>query len=165
MVDAFKERAMSQCVIQGVFTDTGRAAIAQSMLGPLVRPPYNETYFTYFKIGTGGYLLGPGGSKQPKTPDPSLTDIESDSVSGLFEYEKTLTASDLSLEVDGTITYAKLRCFLDYTEANDDGSGNSPEFFEIGIFDPNNVMLIYATFPGETKNASKTLNHIIKANF
>jgi hypothetical protein len=135
------------------------------MLGPLVRPPYNETYFKYYKIGEGGYQLGPGGSKQPKTPDPSLIDIEADSVSGLFAYDKDLTATDLSIEVDGSITYAKLRCFLDYSEANDDGFGDPPEFFEIGIFDPNDVMLIYATFPGETKNASKTLNHIIKANF
>jgi hypothetical protein len=156
---------MSQCVIQGVFTDVGRAANAQSMLGPLVRPPYHESYFSYYKIGEGGYQLGPGGSKQPKTPDPSRIDLESVTTPGLFTFQKSLTAADLSIEVDGTITYAVARCFLDYTEANDNGSGGYPEFFEIGIFDANNVMLIYATFPGETKNASKTLNHIIKANF
>ena len=156
---------MSDCVIQGVFTDAGRDALAKSMLGPLVRSPYFETYFTYFKIGEGGYQLGPGGSKQPKTPEPDRTDLESVSTPGLYTFQKTLIAGDLTIEVDGTITYAKVRCFVNYGEANDNGFGQYPEFFELGLFDAQGVMLIYATFPGETKNPSKTLNHYIKANF
>jgi hypothetical protein len=156
---------MSECIIQGVFTDIGRAAVAKSMLGPLVRPPYAECYFKYFKIGEGGYQLGPGGSKQPKTPDPTLEDVESQGSSTLYTFTKDLIASDLTIEIIDGITYANVRCFVNYAEANDNGHGVSPEFFELGIFDVNDVMLIYATFSGETKNAAKTLNHLINANF
>jgi hypothetical protein len=156
---------MANCALQGVVTDVGRAAMAQSILGPLVRPPYAESYFKYFKIGEGGFILGPGGSKQPKTPDPSLTDLESASNPTLFTFQKDFVAGDLSVVIDSSIYYANVRAFLDYSEANDDGFGNYPEFFEIGLFDANDVMLVYATIPGETKNSSKTLNHYLNINF
>lgn len=156
---------MATGVIQGVWTDVGRQAMAQGVLGPLVRPPYKETFFKYFKIGEGGFVLGAGGSKSPKTPDPSLTDLESVSDTALYTFQKDFTAAELSYELDGSVPFAVAKAFLDFTEGNDDGMGESPEYFEIGIFDENDVMLIYATIPGETKNPSKTLNHIVKANF
>lgn len=155
---------MVDCTLQGVFTDIGRAALAKSFLGPLKRPLYAESYAKYFKIGVRGYQLGPGGTKQPKTPDPSLSDIESVTL-GAYYFTKDFTVDDLDINIDGSITYAKITAFLDYSEGDDDGTGNSPEFFEVGIFDDQDVMLIYATMPGETKNASKTLNHIINVNF
>lgn len=152
-------------VIQGVATDNGRIAMAQSILGPLVRPPYSQTYVKYFKIGTGGYIAGPGGTKTPKTPVGNETDLDSASDPNEFTYQKDLTASELSYELCEGIPYAVLKAFLNFTEANDDGTGNSPEFFEIGFFDEQDVLLFYTTMPGETKNASKTLNHYIYINF
>lgn len=156
---------MAECTIQGVFTDVGRIAVAQHILGPLVRPPYAQTYFKYFKIGEGGFILGGGGTKTPKTPDPTLTDVESESDPSLYTFQKDFVASNLTYELDSGIPYAVVQVFLDYSEANDDGFGNNPEFFEIGLFDDNDVMLAYATIPGETKNASKTLNHTIRISF
>jgi hypothetical protein len=152
-------------IIQGVFTNVGREAMAKSILGPLVRPPYAESYFKYFKIGTGGYILGPGGGKIAKTPDPARTDLESVLNPSMFTFQKDFVANDLTYFLDLDVPFAIAKCFLEFGEANDDGFGQSPEFFEIGIFDANDVMLVYATFPGETKNGAKTLNHIIKCNF
>lgn len=155
----------SSGVIQGVTTDNGRTAMAQSILGPLLQPPYDPTYVKYFKIGTGGYILGPGGTKVPKTPSESQEDLDSESNPNEFTFQKDLTVSDLSFEFCDGIAYAVLRAFLDLSEANDDGTGAAPEFFEIGFFDPQDVLLFYTTIPGETKNASKTLNHFIYVNF
>lgn len=152
-------------VIQGVVTDAGRIALAQSILGPLVRPPYEQTFGKYFKIGEGGFVSGPGGSKSPKTPVGNETDVESESDSNLFTFQKDFTASDLTYELCDGVPYAVFRVFINFGEANDDGFGNPPEFFEIGIFDEQDVMLAYTTFPGETKNGSKTLNHFVYINF
>lgn len=152
-------------VIQGVFTDVGRIALAQSVLGPLVRPPFSESFGKYFKIGEGGFISGPGGSKTPKTPVGNETDLESESNPNLFTFQKEFSATDLSFELCEGIPYAVFRVFVDFSEANDDGFGGSPEFFEIGIFDEQNVLLAYTTMPGETKNGAKTLNHFIYVNF
>lgn len=152
-------------LIQGVFTDAGREAFAKSFLGPLKRPPYGESYAKYFKIGEGGYILGPGGTKQPKTPDPSRTDLESESDPTLYTFQKNLIVADLNFQICDSVPFAVVRTFLDYSEGNDDGFGSNPEFFELGIFDEQDVMLFYATMPGETKNAAKTLNHFIHINF
>lgn len=152
-------------LIQGVTTDVGRIAIAKSMLGPLVRPPYAQSFAKYFKIGTGGYIAGPGGTKTPKTPVGNETDLEAAGDPSLFVYQKDFVAADLTYELCSGIPYAVCRAYLEYSEANDDGFGNTPEFFEIGIFDEQDVMLFYATFPGETKTGSKTLNHYIYVSF
>lgn len=47
-------------------------------------------------------------------------------------------------------------------EANADQLLNSPEFYELGLFDDNGVMLVYMTFPVETKTGAVQLNHIIE---
>ena len=152
-------------VLQGVTTDAGRVALAQHVLGPLVRPPFAESYGKYFKIGTGGFLLGPGGTKSPKTPDPSLTDVEAATLVGGYFFQRDFAVADLDFDICEGVPFAIFRVFLDFTDANDDGFGNAPEFFEIGIFDPQDVMLFYTTFPGETKNPAKSLNHFVYVNF
>lgn len=41
----------------------------------------------------------------------------------------------------------------------------SPEFFELGVFDANNVMMFHMTFPLESKTGAVQLNHIIELIF
>lgn len=50
-------------------------------------------------------------------------------------------------------------------EANANQLLATPEFFEIGIFDANNVMMVHMTFPLESKTGAVQLNHIIELIF
>lgn len=164
-------------IIQAIMTNDGHAALAKSFGGPSGGFAYS--YGMYFKIGTGAWV-SVGGQQQPVTPDPALHDIQA-ATSGIYWYRKTFQPSDLLFVSPATMQF---RAFLDLTQANgnplnepdtpthQDGPKNSstlgaaaPIFFEIGIFDANDVMVGYATFPGETKLDTKTLNHLISVNF
>ena len=82
----------------------------------------------------------------------------------LFTFRKALLAADVTLfsslpaitEIDAIVLAA---------EANLDQLGNPPEFFEVGIFDANGVMIAYITFDLETKTGAVQLNHIIQIVF
>lgn len=164
-------------IIQAILTDDGREALAKSFGG--VSGGFDWSYGVYFKIGTAGYV-DTGMDLEPVTPDPALSDIQS-GVSGVFWYRKTFDPSDILFISPATIQF---RCFLDLEEsngdiseepdtpANQDGPKNSgslasqaPKFFEIGVFDAQNKMVGYGTFPAETKLDTKTLNHLVNFNF
>jgi hypothetical protein len=163
--------------IQAVLTNTGRAAIAKSFGGP--SGSFSWSYGQYFKIGTAAHTEV-SGQDQPLPPNAALTDIQS-VTSGVFYYQKTYQPADILFINPATVQF---RCFLDLANANGDTgiepdtspgidgpkgsaslSGNAPVFFELGIFDLQNVMVAYGTFPGETKLATKTLNHLVSINF
>lgn len=82
----------------------------------------------------------------------------------LFTFRKTLLAADVTLfsslpaitEIDAIVLAA---------EANSDQLATPPEFFEMGIFDANGVMVAYLTFDLETKTSGVQLNHIIQVVF
>ena len=59
-----------------------------------------------------------------------------------------------------------MTCFLDFGEFNDDGNGNDPEIYEIGLFNSDAEMVAYGTFPTVIKNAgvSRTFTVKIAAN-
>ena len=164
-------------VIQSLMTIGGRAALAQSFGGP--SGGFLYSYGSYFKIGTAGWQSTPQGN-QPQNPNAAYTDVQS-VVSGVFYYRQTFQGTDILFVSPFTIQF---RCLLDVnsangnpmlepdTAANMDGpknssslSGNAPIFYEVGIFDENNVMVAYGTFPGETKLNTKTLNHLVNFNF
>jgi len=164
-------------IIQAIITDDGREALAKSFGG--VSGGFDWSYGNYFKIGTGAFF-DTGIDLEPVTPDPSLSDIQS-VVSGIFWYRKTFEPSDILFISPATIQF---RCFLDLEEANgdiseeadtlpnQDGPKNSaslgsaaPKFFEIGVFDKQDKMVGYGTFPAETKLNTKTLNHLVNFNF
>ena len=166
-------------IIQAIVTTDGRVALAKSFGGPIgVSGGYQWSYGKYFKIGTGGYH-DTGTILEPVTPDPALHDIQA-ATSGIFWYKKTFQTSDFLFVAPATMQF---RCFLDLTEANGDGSepntgdsldgpkqsstlgGQPPTFFELGIFDNQDVMVAYGTFPSETKLDNKTLNHLVNINF
>lgn len=163
--------------IQAVMTNVGREALAKSFGGP--SGSYLYSYGKLFKIGTAGWQQGVG-VHEPQNPNPSYVDIQS-IVSGVFYYQKTFQPADILFVSPFTIQF---RCYLDLGEANgnsmvepdtgasQDGpknssslSGNTPVLFEIGLFDSNDVMVAYGTFPGETKLNTKTLNHLVNINF
>jgi hypothetical protein len=166
-------------VIQAVLTNGGRAALAKSFGGP--SGPFQWSYGKYFKIGTAMHQ-SVSGQDQPIPPNAAFTDIQSVSgTSGVFWYRKTFQSPDIFFINPGTIQF---RCFLDLPDANGDSfiepntavnvDGpklssptfvSPPIFFEIGVFDANDVMIAYGTFPAETKLNAKALNSLVNVNF
>lgn len=144
-------------VLTGVMTNKGRETLAKSFgnVGG-----YSLSRAAKFVFGEGGFELI-GGLKQAKVPNPALTDIEADGIS-LYRFEKLFVAADVAFIAPSTIEF---RCKLDPTEANDDGTGDSPEFFELGLFDDSNNLIVYATFDAQTKTATKSLITYIQCPF
>ncbi len=162
---------------QAVITNDGHDALAKSFGGP--SGGFQWSFGQYFKLGTGGFIIV-SGCMQPANPDPTLHDIVA-STSGLFWYRKSFTPSDFLFISPGGI---QVRCFLDTPQGNGnaglepdtpnnvDGpknsaqlAGNAPTYLEVGIFDLQDVMVAYGTFPGETKLSTKTLNHLVLLTF
>lgn len=79
-------------------------------------------------------------------------------------FKKTFTGADVLFEGVGTARTI-INTLVDFTEANADQLANPPEFFEIAVFDNNNVMLCYGTFPEEIKTPAKTLSNVLKYQF
>lgn len=145
-------------VLTGIVTSAGRAALAKSFgkAGGFL-----GCHAKYFKIGMGGWQVS-GGGKIPKTPDPSLTDIEATGAAGDFFFQKDFVPTDFIFIAPSTI---QIRCRVEPLESNDDGAGNAPRFFEIGVFDENDVMVVYTTFPEQTKQANKILTNFVQFYF
>lgn len=144
-------------VIVGTQTNIGRERQAKSFISGLAG--YPALSISYFKIGQGGWMLD-NGFKVPKTPNPALEDIEATGGTDDTYFQKALTADKVEFVAPTT---SKITCTLDLLEGNDNGLGESPTYFEIGLFDSTGKMVIYATFPEETKNATKILTHVILA--
>lgn len=120
-----------------------------------------------FKYGEGGWI-DPGGGPVPRTPDPTLTDLDAilDPSRPLIDqrYPADSVASYAKLFVGGDITFVapstiRCRCVLDLSEFNDDGFGNSPEVWELGVFDSAARMIAYGTFPIQIKDNTKVLDN------
>lgn len=153
--------------LNAVYTTLARAKYAlksgnlTSASPPLIPSAGVLTYASYFKVGLGGW--NPDGS--PRTPDPDLTDLDiiidqsranrrypliTNPPYTNYYFQKavgTMSASNNQLLVPCTLTTA---------EYNNDGVG-SPSIWEIGIFDTDNVMLVYGTFSGITKTSAKSV--------
>lgn len=142
-------------IIEGIFTDEGKVQIRNSIAGSLIGAPH--TRIVKFKIGEGGFVTTAGG-RLPNDPlsREGENDIEANITNGLYFFEKAFTPTDISINPDGSIRFDVV---VEYAEANDNGTGDDPTFFEIGLFDQDDNMIVYATFPEETKNLSKRLIH------
>lgn len=177
---------------KAVFTDIGREKIAEFLEK---YPTENDGWvddhsyriFNYTKWGEGGFVDS-GGTDIPR--DPSLftgnTDLEVvqnpgtyspyTAVSGYFQI-------DLSAEVafsSGTVTLT-VTAKLESSEFNDDGGGDNPRLFEVGVFDnagdiptgdvpdgsaqSGHNMIAYATFDGFLKTSSRTVEVDIEIPF
>lgn len=74
----------------------------------------------------------------------------------LYVFRKDLVAGDVLFNsVLPAIT--EITCTVAAVEANSDQLGNTPEFFELGIFDSNGVMMGYLTFDKQEKIAGVQL--------
>lgn len=165
-------------VIEAILTNDGREALAKSFGGPSGGFPWS--YGLLFKIGVAAFQNVGAAGLQPVAPDPALHDLQA-ATSGLFFYQKTFIPGDILFISPASIQF---RCFLDLPQANGDPnaepdtalgvdgpknslslSGQPPTFFELGVYDPQGIMVAYGTFPGETKLITKTLNHLVNVNF
>jgi len=154
--------------IIGVVTDVARALFPQQLQGTV---GFNAV--SYFKIGEGGWI-DPGGGKVPRTPDATLTDLDAIIDAGRVPsaqrysadsravFQKAFVGSDLVYIAPTTL---RCRCFLDFGEFNDDGFGNSPELWEIALYDAADNMLVYGTFPLQLKDITKQLEDFIRIIF
>lgn len=140
-----------------------------------------------FKVGEGGWQDF-GAGAVPRTPDPNLRLLTGSLIqdidaivdptralanqryptTGRATFTKALTAPDFTFETASTI---RIRCLLDFGEFNNDGFGNDPEIWEIGIFADHPtvaasfLMVAYATFPKEIKNGAKQLENVVRITF
>jgi hypothetical protein len=116
-----------------------------------------------FQIGEGGWT-NPGGGKEPIPPSIALTALTASGYPAGSQYifAKALTGGDLTFT---SPTRLEINCFVASSEANDDGGGNPPEFFELAVFDGAGTLLVYSTFPIEIKTSSKALQHVIFVDF
>lgn len=138
---------------------------------------------TYFRVGEGGWI-DPGGGREPRTPDPSLTNLDIildqarvpgpdpkryDVSESLGYYQKVLTGGDFSSPSSGIL---RVSCMLLNAEYNFKNSGTliydvggpyvSPEIWEIGLFDADDDMIFYGTFSKETKDATKQIENVCR---
>lgn len=141
---------------------------------------------THFKMGEGGWV-DPGSGPTPRTPDGTLRRVDNSiqdidaivdgtravidqryAADERFSFEKAVTLTEVTFEAPATV---KVRCFLDFGEANDDGFGNFPEFWEVGVFAVHptvggqKLLVGYATFPKEIKNGTKQLENFVRLRF
>lgn len=58
-----------------------------------------------------------------------------------------------------------VQCRLEGPEANDDGTGNPPHFYELGIFDQDDDMIAYVTFEEQVKTSTVALQHNVTITF
>jgi len=146
--------------------------------------------FSHFKVGEGGWE-DPGTGATARTPAGDLRrlaapliqdiDIVVDSTRAAGDkrypdpgggytgyYQKAFILTDFTFEAPGTI---KMRCFLDFGEFNDDGAGNSPDIWEIGIFSDHpteageKLLVAYGTFAKQVKNIGVQLENFVRVTF
>lgn len=151
---------MADSVMTGIITNQGRKTFAKSFgkVGTGI-----STFAFKFRYGEGGFIQTPSG-RIPKSPEDgvALLDVEATSL-GLYSFTKEFVPTDIQY-IDGTSTL-QLRCRLVELEANDNGSGDSPRFFELGVFDSNDNLMAYATFSEQTKTGNKILTNYIQIVF
>lgn len=168
-------------IYQAVLTETGAAKLAK-YLGNI--SGFAKT-FKKFRLGEGGWEQS-GLTRIQRLPDPTLTDLDIildparapgdrryDVSENLGWYEKNLVAGDFTfippatLRVFPYITTAEYNFKDDGTLVYDMGSGAhvSPHIFEIGLYDQDGDMLVYATFPEEIKDATRQVENPVRITY
>ena len=168
-------------LVNAVVTDKAREEWPKQF-GGLV--PFQA--ISYFRVSEGGWE-NPGAGRQRRIPDKSFLnmDLVLDPARPIisrryfgFEsfgyFQKALTPGDFVYEGPTTL---KVRCLLDFNDYNTKnavgttliynvgGLGVSPEVWELGLFDANNSMVAYGTFPKEIKNVSKQIENSVRIVF
>jgi hypothetical protein len=127
--------------VRAVLTQRGANALAQIQLGKIT-----TTGLSFFRIGEGGYTLS-GPTYFPKEPTNVQTVLDSDDpllIPGItlqightpYVFQKSFVPADLFVE---STVIARANALIDFLEANDNGIGGAPEFFEIGFYIVNQI--------------------------
>jgi len=156
--------------IEAVVTDIGRQRLMEG-LGQTTA----LDFITSFKVGEGGWEDTPGG-RVPRDPTdegpsanrgPTLGDLDcltnpSDyPVDSRGNFSKALALVNFAFTANTTL---EATCFLNFGEFNDDGHGNFPEMYEIGLFNVSAEMVAYGTFPRVEKNPGVSRTFTVKIN-
>jgi hypothetical protein len=163
-------------IIPAVVTDLARQRWPKMQGGLLA-----HTKIDYFKVGEGGWFYNSlTAQREPRTPDPTLTDLDIildlgrapgseryDVGENLGYFQKSLVPTDFFYEIDYILRTATLLDFPEYN-AKDDGTliydigspYTSPEIWELGLFDEDDVMVVYCTFVKEIKESGKQIENI-----
>lgn len=182
-------------ILDAVVTDDARLYYATFFagLGPTPGTPTNtgsnvwDPRFKVVRFGEGGWT-DPGSGRVPRAPSGSLRRLSSPLIQDLDAavdgtraaldqryaaaergvYQKSLTGADFLVESART---TRVRCSLDLAEFNNDGSGNAPELWEVGVFSDHPtlsgqlLMVGYATFPRFEKTAGVQFLHYLRITF
>jgi len=170
----------------GIFGTPGTPTVPASP-----QPTTWDPRFKFFKVGEGGWV-DPGTGKERRTPDATLRRLTSPLIQDLdcvvdptrapanqrygtqerATFKKDLTISDISYPAAYTV---EIDCLLDLGDFNDDGYGNSPEIWEIGVFGDHptesglasdeGLMVAYGTFPVQVKDSSKQILNVVRIIF
>lgn len=148
-------------LITATLTNAARALLPQAMGGLAVLPAIDS-----FSVGEGGWILTPSGVI-PRTPDGSLTNLDCIvnptryPLDGNGNFNKLLNPGDLVFVAPGTL---EVTCLLDFADFNNDGYGNNPEIYEIGLF-AGGTMMAYGTFQQQLKTPGNQLPNIVRITF
>lgn len=122
--------------------------------------------FDYFKVGEGGWVEASGGAKVRREPEPSLSDLDCienpDRYPGAASERYVFSKSLDSVSYESAQRAARGDGTIATTEANDDGSGSNPDFWEVACFDSGDNMVVYATIEKLTKDSSKTVSLVFR---
>lgn len=160
--------------VRGVVMKDVRDFYAQIHGGLYTPDPAWRPVFTRARFGEGGWQLNVSGSKVPRSPDGTLRRVDNSvqdvdaavdatraapdqrySSLSQWTYDKLLTPDVFSWSSGETgVLHVDLRLLSD--EANIDVHGNTPTFWEVGLFIPHpsgtgEIMWGYATFQGVMK--------------
>lgn len=166
-------------VIAATVTDDAKVYLPQMQAGIVA---YKTIYC--FKVGEGGWVNLGGGDQRRSPPESNLRRLDNGLQDIDAVVDPTRAAANQRYAADRRASYTKLlvvgdfsflspnkleiRCVLDTTEFNDDGFGNSPEIWEVGIFTVHPLapvsllMVAYGTFPMQTKTSSFPLMNIVR---
>lgn len=128
-----------------VLTERGANALAQITAGFV-----STAGVTHFKVGEGGFVIV-SGVKFPKDPtnaqkmldseDPALIPVLTTLLGHTpFVFQKNFTPLGASnnFQIETNVIF-RANPLVDFGEANDNGVGGAPRFFEIGLFMTNTV--------------------------
>lgn len=169
-------------IIEGVLTDTARKWWPQMFGGLTTFKPISR-----FVVGEGGWQDDGTGVKVRRTPDPALNHLDivenpsrygpgSIDPNSVASYSKALVSTDFTFVSPTTLQVTLL---LDFTEFNDDGLGNNPEIWEIGLFSEwpdypttsnpvtgaNEMLVAYGTVDKQIKDSGKQLQNLFILTF
>jgi hypothetical protein len=157
-------------------TDRGREFLSRCKAREADWVAAGYQLFAAHKFGEGGWELS-SGVKIPRDPELFIADNDLQAVINPMyagDYVGTLRVIDQSVEIQyvgGAGYVLRVVARLEQVEENDDGTGNSPVFFEVGVFDNafdiplvqaetgvlQNNLVLYATFDAQPKTVTDAI--------